>query len=102
MDIKAIKLVTGEEILTEVESLTEDKVVVLNPVVPRMMSAEQIEFMPWFQLADAGDPAAKQRSFSIELKHTVNISPAMKQLSDLYDKEFGVGLVIPDSTIKLA
>lgn len=101
MDIKAIKLVTGEEILAEIISDKDGWLEILNPVVPRMVSQNQIEFMAWFQLAGFAD--AKKREFTLEKgKFVINVLPAMPQMEKLYDEEFGVGLIVPDSNIKLA
>ena len=100
MNIKLMKLVKSEEIITEIveAKATEEKVKIniKNPLmlisVPGENDQMQLGLAPWI-------PTSSNREFSIKNDHIVCISESPKELKDHYSKMFGSGLVTPNAEI---
>ena len=60
MQTKCIKLVSGEEILTEVLSESSDIIYIKNPVVMIMAREGQLAIVPWLPLAEKQECSIKK------------------------------------------
>lgn len=107
MNIQAIKFTSGEEIISEIgEASSPDKVMLLNPVTLRQVSAQEANFVPWFQIAGAQiDPGApqdqqeKNRKFEIPSSSVSIMTPAVKEVAETYRGLFSSIITSPQSII---
>ena len=91
MNVKLIRMSSGEDVLTEVIREDDDSIVVMNPVIIVPAGQGQIGFAPWSPLLDKEmDELAVSRRFIVW--ETV---PSAK-IIDEYKKMFS-NLVLPDS-----
>lgn len=96
MNIKVYKLTTGEEVLAEVVSETEDLVKLKNPVLVVMQRTQTGEtalgFMPF--MAYVADKTVVVKTDKIILDSEVD-----EQLVNQYNSIFGSGIVVPPKTL---
>lgn len=94
MNIKLIKLVTGEEVICEYKEGNRH-VVLENPMVIMAMNTDDgvsIGMAPWM-------PAAKDRKFKVsQTQHIVTVVDPATELGNQYNEHFGTGIVVPDKT----
>ena len=95
MDVIALKLVTGEDLLGELESQTETEFVILNPdgiaVVRGPDGKPQVGFSP-FPIHGEQKPDA---TIAFAKKNVVySYTPAEDFISN-YNQIFGAGLIVP-------
>jgi hypothetical protein len=90
MKIKVLKLVTGEEIITQLKSEDENTIVVVEPQ-KFIMSQEGVGSMPLM-------PMSKDKEYSISKNHVVLISEPDDDIKNVYNSKFGSGVVIPTSS----
>ena len=104
MNIKIIKLLTGEELLTKVLPSANDVVKMENPVrivvIPQKPNmqydpnrAPSIGFAPWAEFSD-------DREFVIDKSHVLAIITPIKQFVDQYNNMFSK-IVTPQSGLIL-
>lgn len=102
-EVKIIKLITGEELLTELwDNPISDKIKIKNPVrivvMPNKLDPKNpsIGFAPWAEFSD-------DKEFVLDKSHIVTIMKPIRQFADQYTSMFssiimnpnGQGLVIP-------
>ncbi len=91
MNIKLVKLVTGEEILCELEN-KDNGIVMKNPIAMMTVPGEDgqigLGLAPWL-------PASKTREMPIKNEHIICIVEPSKDLHDHYNTTFGSGIVVP-------
>jgi hypothetical protein len=95
MDIIALKLITGEEVLGEIESQSETEFVLVNPVGISVVRGKDgqpnIGFTP-FPLHSVQKTGS---TLALAKKHVVySYEPAEDFISN-YNQIFGTGLVVP-------
>ena len=99
MNIKLVKLVTGEEIICEYEE-EENKVILENPVMMEVVPTEEglsvAMTFPWMMISD-------KETFELNKNHVLcDVNPPEK-LANQYNAQFGSGIVtardIPDIII---
>jgi hypothetical protein len=88
MDVKIVKLTSGEELIGEFDAETG---VIKNPVVMIPVSKEQIAFQPWL-------PYSEDKEFTLK-ESVINIvaNPSTTIVNE-YNRIYGSGLVIPTDT----
>ena len=100
MNILAVKLVTGEEVIGELESESESEFVLVNPVgiavVRNKQSGEpQVGFSPFPIHSDQKTGA----TVALAKKHVVySYTPAEDFITN-YDQIFGAGIIVPKQQI---
>ena len=96
-DIKVVKLVTGEEVLTELSLGVDTKVIMKNPtrivVMPNKMDPQQpnVGLAPWAQFSD-------DKEITIDKSHIIAIMEPLKEFKTQYQAAFS-GLAIPQSKL---
>lgn len=101
-NVKILKLLTGEELIAEVTSTTNDVCRMRNPVRivvmppdPRVQhdpkKAANIGFAPWAEFSN-------DRDFTIDNRHIVAIMTPLKEFVNQYNSMFG-GIVLPTSNL---
>lgn len=99
MNIKIVKLLTGEEILAKVLPSSDHVVIMENPVrivvVPNKIDPKtpNIGFAPWAEFSD-------DREFVVDKSHVVAIMTPIKEFVNQYNTMFGK-LVTPQSGLIL-
>ena len=95
MEILAFKLVTGEDVLGEVESKSETEFVLVNPVgivtVRGKDGQPSVGFSP-FPIHSEQKPDA---TIDIPKKHVVYSYVPAQDFIDNYNQIFGAGLIVP-------
>jgi len=91
MKIKVLKLITGEEIITQVKSEDENTVVLVEPQ-KFIMSQEGVGSMPLM-------PMSKDKEYSILKSHVLIISEPDDDIKNVYNTKFGSGVVVPSGII---
>lgn len=96
MDVKILKLITGEEVLGEVESQSETEMVLCNPVgVAIVRGADgkpNVGFAP-FPLHAAEE---KNRRIAFANKHVVYSYVPADDFVKNYNQIFGAGIILPN------
>lgn len=89
-NIKAVKLVSGEELVVEIINEEGDLLTFKNPVACVMQRSEKgpmLGFMPWMQSADG--------PFTISFGNTIVIADVADEVRNGYNQIFGAGIVVP-------
>lgn len=84
-DIKVVKLVSGEELVAEVEERI-NVVVIKNPVVILVME-KSIALMPWVRYVDT-------KVFEVDKSHVLFMGAPIVDIVNIYNQKYGSGLVI--------
>ena len=89
IDVKLIRIVTGEEIIAEVLSETDDTITVQNGLVV-LPNAQSVGFAPWATVISKDEP-------EITMKKTfvVYIAAVQEDVAQKYNEMFGSKLVTP-------
>jgi hypothetical protein len=90
MTILALKLVSGEELVVEICSETENMVEFKNPVACVMQRSDKgpvLGFMPWMQAGDG--------PFVVNKDKIVTTCAVADEVKNGYNQIFGAGIVVP-------
>ena len=87
MNIKVIRLVSGEELIGE---WNEEKTIINNPVIMVPIAKDQLGFQPWIPYSDDEDVKLKDQ-------HIMTVLTPDKKLQNEYNKVYGSGLIMPDA-----
>ena len=90
IDVKLIRIITGEEIIAEVVSETDDTITVQNALVV-LPTNTGVGFAPWATVIDKENP-----EITVSRNHIVYIVP-VEDVSGRYNEMFGSKLVMPES-----
>ena len=85
MNVKIVKLISGEELIGEFNEKTNT---ITNPVVMVPVSDKSIGFSPWM-------PYSEDKSFILKEEQIQIIATPSKVIANEYNKAFGSGIVIP-------
>jgi len=85
VNVKIVKLVSGEELIGE---FNEETNIIINPVVMIPVSDKSIGFSPWL-------PYSEDKSFNLKEEHIQIVATPSKVITNEYNKAFGSGIVIP-------
>lgn len=95
MNIKLVRLVTGEDVLTEFVD-TGDVVTFINPLIvyirPTETGVPQVGMSQWV-------PYSAAKEFNIPKERIVFVTEPAEDIRGNYDRVFGSGLIVPSSTI---
>jgi hypothetical protein len=91
MAIKAIKLVSGEELIVEILDDVDAELTFTNPVACVLQRGKDgapiLGFMPWMQ--------ASNSSFKVKKNHILVIAEVADKVKNEYNRIFGAGIVVP-------
>ena len=87
IDVKLIRIVTGEEIIGEVLSETDDTITVQNGLVV-LPSAQGVGFAPWATVISKEEP-----EIEMSKKHIVYVVAVQEDVSKKYNEMFGSKLI---------
>ena len=87
MNIKVIRIVSGEELIGD---WNEEKISIINPVVMVPVSKDKIGFQPWITLSNDDEIVLKDQ-------HIMAIVTPDIKLQNEYNRVFGSGLVVPEN-----
>ena len=94
-EILIFKLITGEEVLGEVESSSETEYVILNPVGVAVVRGQDgrpnVGFAPFPAYAEE----SKNKSIDFRLEHVIYSYTPAEDFCKNYEQIFGLGLVLP-------
>ena len=91
IDVKLIRIVTGEEIIAEVLSETDDTITVQNGLVV-LPSAQGVGFAPWATVISKDEP-----EITMSKKHVVYVVSTQEDVAKKYNEMFGSKLVVPEN-----
>jgi hypothetical protein len=96
MNIKLVRLITGEDIVCEFKQ-EEDHVQITNPLMLYMQPGQQsaqpkVGLVPWMHYSSDKD-------FLISNDRIVVVSEPVEELSRQYDSIYGAGLILPKSAL---
>lgn len=95
MDVKLIRLITGEEIVAEVIDWKDGVLTVKNGlvVIPQQQS---VGFAPWATVIDPERP-----EIGLDMKHVIYCVEVAPDVVKQYEKIFGSNLVVPEKQLIL-
>jgi len=91
IDVKLIRIVTGEEIIAEVLSETDDTITVQNGLVV-LPSAQGVGFAPWATVISKDEP-----EIEMSKNHIVYVVALQDDVCKKYNEMFGSKLITPDA-----
>ena len=90
MDVKLIRIITGEEIVAEVLSETDDIITVQNGLVV-LPTNTGVGFAPWATVISKEKP-----EITVSKTHVVYVAEVQDDVSKKYNEMFGSKLITPD------
>jgi|TARA_A100001201_G_scaffold135188_1_gene123284 hypothetical protein len=90
IDVKLIRIITGEEVIAEVLSESDDTITVQNALVV-LPTNTGVGFAPWATVIDKENP-----EITVSQKHVVYVVPVQEDVSKRYNEMFGSKLITPD------
>ena len=90
IDVKLFRIVTGEEVVAELVSETEDTVTVKNGLVV-IPSAQNVGFAPWATVINREKP-----EITLSRNHIVYIAELDSSIESKYNEIYGSKLVTPE------
>ena len=91
IDVKLIRIVTGEEIIAEVLSETDDTITVQNGLVV-LPTNNGVGFAPWATVISKDEP-----EITISKTHVVYVAEVQEDVCKKYNEMFGSKLITPNS-----
>ena len=88
MNVKIVKMVSGEELIGEYNNETS---VIKNPVVMIPVSKEQIGFQPWL-------PYAEDKEYTLKEEQIHVVATPSPTIANEYNRIYGSGIVVPTDT----
>ena len=89
IDVKLIRMITGEEIIAEIVSETDDTITVQNGLVV-LPSAQGVGFAPWATVISKDEP-----EITVKKTFVVYIAAVQDDVAQKYNEMFGSKLVTP-------
>ena len=87
MNIKAVRLVSGEELIGD---WNEETKIITNPVIMLPVGKDQLGFSPWI-------PYVEEKEVPLKEQHIVTVLTPDKRLQNEYNRVYGSGLIVPDA-----
>lgn len=98
MNIKLLRLSTGEDMIADLQNFDEGGATVENPCIIYITQSQagghNVGMTRWM-------PYAADKTFLIERRFVVTIAEPAEDLAKQYDQVFGAGLIIPSQNIAL-
>ena len=89
MNVKLIRVVTGEEVIAEVLSETDDTITVKNGLVV-LPNGQSVGFAPWATVISKEEP-----EITMSRKHVIYVAEVQDSVSKKYKEMFG-NIITPD------
>ena len=89
MNIKVIRIVSGEELIGDWNRETNT---ITSPVVMVPIAKDQLGFQPWI-------PYAEDKEITFKEQHIVVVLTPDTKLQNEYNRVFGSGLLVPEEKI---
>ena len=86
MNIKVIRIVSGEELIGDWD---DEKYTITNPVIMVPVAKDKLGFSPWIPYVDEEEVPLKEQ-------HIVTILTTDNKLQNEYNRIYGSGLIVPD------
>lgn len=96
MNIKVLKLVTGEEIISQIKENTglgSDNELVLIEPQRFVMTEEGVGSMPLM-------PISKDKEYKISKNHVIIIAEPDDNIRNVYNSKYGSGIVLPSINLR--
>ena len=90
IDVKLIRIITGEEVVAELISETETEITVKNGLVV-IPTAQNVGFAPWATVIDKDNP-----EITLGKQHVIYIVDVDSGVKKKYNELFGSKLITPD------
>lgn len=90
IDVKLLRITTGEEVVAELLSETEDTITIQNALVV-LPTNNGVGFAPWASVISKEKP-----EITISKNHIVYIVDVQEDLSKKYNEMFGSKLITPN------
>jgi|TARA_R110001583_G_scaffold47005_1_gene147226 hypothetical protein len=91
IDVKLLRIVTGEEVIAELLSETEDTITVQNGLAV-LPTNNGVGFAPWATVISKDNP-----EITISKTHLVYVAEVQEDVCKKYNEMFGSKLITPDS-----
>ena len=91
IDVKLIRITTGEEVVAEVLSETEDTITVQNGLVV-LPTNNGVGFAAWATVISKDEP-----EITMNKQHVVYVVPVQEDVANKYNEMFGSKLVMPET-----
>ena len=89
IDVKLLRIVTGEEVVAEVLSETDDTITVQNGLVV-LPTNTGVGFAPWATVISKDEP-----EITVKKNHVVYVAAVQEDVANKYNEMFGSKLVTP-------
>lgn len=89
IDVKLLRIVTGEEVVAEVLSETDDTITVQNGLVV-LPTSTGVGFAPWATVISKDEP-----EITVKKNHVVYVAAVQEDVANKYNEMFGSKLVTP-------
>jgi hypothetical protein len=90
INAKLIRVMTGEEVVAELVSETEDSITIRNGLVV-IPQPQNVGFAPWATVISKEDP-----EITVSKSHVIYIAELDQSVKNKYNELFGSKLVTPD------
>jgi len=90
INVKLFRITTGEEVIAELVSETDDTVTLKNGLVV-LPTNTGVGFAPWATVIDQDNP-----EITVSKTHVIYIVPVQEDVSKKYNEMFGSKLITPD------
>jgi len=97
MKIQAFKLITGEELVSEIESESESEFVLINPVGIAIVRGQNGQPNVGFSPFPIHAEQQKDQTISIAKKHVVYYYTPAQDFINNYNSIFGSGIILPQA-----
>ena len=91
IDVKLLRIVTGEEVIAELISETEETITVQNGLAV-LPTNNGVGFAPWATVISKDEP-----EITISKTHLVYVAEVQEDVCKKYNEMFGSKLITPDS-----
>jgi len=91
--VKLIRIISGEEIITEVLDSGDGYLVIKNPLVV-IPQQGQVGFAPWATVIDTERP-----EISLDMKHVIYCVEVQPDVANRYNEIFGSNIITPDKQL---
>lgn len=90
IDVKLLRITTGEEVVAELLSETEETITVQNGLVV-LPTNTGVGFAPWATVISKENP-----EITMSKRHVVYVAEVQEDVSKKYNEMFGSKLITPD------
>lgn len=92
--IKVVKLITGEDVVADIEYADEGRNIILKKPQRFMVTAEGVGSIPFV-------PFSNDEKYTVSVNHVILVADPDIDIKNGYNSQFGSGIVFPGSEIKV-